>query len=277
VFERGGNLYAISADGSRTVRLTKTRIEEVEPAVSQDGSRIAFARWHEGGISTMNVDGTHRRIVTRGRDGGPTWAPDDQTIYFVRYQATLGGETCGSIFSVSATGKGVRRLTNTDSTRHSHQEPAVSPDGRRIAFSDWEGCAGGFASPRLRVIDTDGRPTRDLVKLRHNGYYPGPEHSSPAWSPDGRRLVFHRNSDLMVANRDGSDEHRIVRGNRTLGYEQLAWSPDGNWIAFSASSTPPSTAEFLLLVHPDGTGLHRIAQNQHDSYSVGGWLPNLPK
>jgi WD40 repeat protein len=58
VVERGGDLYAISSDGSRTVRLTKTRIEEAQPAVSHDGSRIAFARgyWREGGISTVNVD-----------------------------------------------------------------------------------------------------------------------------------------------------------------------------------------------------------------------------
>jgi Tol biopolymer transport system component len=272
VFARGGDLYAVAADGSRTVRLTRTRVDEREPAVSPDGRTIVFARgW--GGISRMNLDGSGRRVVTRGPDGDPAWAPDGQTIYFVRSVPGTFNARCGSIFRVPATGGRARRVTNSRG-RHSHLNPAVSPDGRRIAFSDWDACEGGTASPRLRVVDTSGRPTGDLAKLPRNGYHPNPEHSAPAWSPDGMRLAFLRNTHLTVANRDGSGERRVARGGDTLIYIAPAWSPDGTRIAFSSERNLVAS---LLLVRPDGTGLRRLVFNRRgDVYSIGGWLPQLP-
>lgn len=273
VYERSGDLFAVAADGSRFVRLTKTRVEEREPAVSPNGSMIAFARGFEGGISTMKIDGSARRIVTRGPDGDPAWAPDGKTIYFVRYRAAFAGETCGSIFRAAATGGRVGRVTRSRDV-HSHLNPAVSPDGQRIAFTDWKGCAGGTSSPRLRVVDAAGRPTRDLAKLRHNGYWPDPEHSCPAWSSDGESLAFLRNTHVTVARRDGSAERRVARGGDLLIYAPPAWSPDGNWIAFSGQDSPFA---FLRIVHPDGTGLRRLARNPKGlNYSIGGWLPRLP-
>jgi Tol biopolymer transport system component len=220
----------------------------------------------------MKLDGSHRRLVTRGYDGQPAWAPDGQTIYFVRSQQTRYG-ACGSIFRVSLATGMVRRVTNTARNGHSHVDPAVSPDGTRIAFSDWDACEGGTSSPRLRVVDTNGRRTQDLAKLRHNGYWPDPEHDCPDWSPDGTRLAFNRNADLAVVNRDGSGERRIASGRESLFYESPAWSHDGQWIAYLVDSPSDSTYR-LFLVHPDGTGLHAVARNV---WSLGGWLPSLPK
>jgi len=276
VFERNDDLYATAIDRSRVVRLTRTRQRENEPAVSPDGATIAFSRFDRyhiaSGIRTMNVDGSHRRVVTRGYDAMPAWAPDGQTIYFVRYRRTRFGD-CGSIFRVSlATGE-IRRVTNTARSGHSHWDPAVSPDGTRIAYTDWDACEGGTSSPRLRVVDANGRRTQDLAKLRHNGYWPDPEHSSPTWSPDGTRLAYRRNSAVEIVNRDGSGDRRVASGGHYSIYDSPAWSPDGEWIAYM-SATPTSNASKLLLVHPDGTGLHRVAGNIS---SLGGWLPNLPK
>jgi Tol biopolymer transport system component len=272
VYAFRGDLYAVAADGSRTVRLTKTRAAEFEPAVSPDGSKIAFAR-RFGGISAMNVDGSGRRIVT-GFGDDPAWAPDGKTISFVRYRSGYGGEICGSISRVAATGGRVSQVTKSRG-RHSHVNPAVSPDGQRIAFTDWDGCSGGTSSPRLRVVTPSGRPTGDLAKLPHNGYYPDPEHSCPSWSPDGEQLAFRRNADLTVARRDGSAERHVARGGDVLMYEAPSWSPDGSWIAFVAEGRAFAV---LRLVHPDGTGLRRLARNaKGDDYSIAGWVPRLPR
>lgn len=239
VFERNGDLFAVALDGSRTVRLTRARAAEKQPALSRDAKMIAFARGGGGGgISTMRVDGSHRRIVTRRADSSPAWAPDGRTIYFVRYRSSRGGlgASCGSIFAVSVTGQNIRRVTDAFANSvygETDEDPAVSPDGQRIAFSDWNACEGGTSSPRLRVVDPAGTPTQDLAQLRNNGYFPDPEHSSPAWSPDGNRLAFFKNSDLNIANRDGSRERLVARGRDPRIYEPPAWSPSGRWIAFT--------------------------------------------
>jgi Tol biopolymer transport system component len=274
-----GDLYAVALDGSRTVRLTRTRAAEEEPAVSRDGRMIAFAR-RAGGISTMRLDGSHQRIVTRGPDSSPAWAPDGRTIYFVRYRRNKFGASCGSIFAVLATGRNIRRVTDAFATDRVHgetdEDPAVSPDGRRIAFSDWNACEGGTSSPRLRVVDPAGRPTRDLARLRNNGYE-APEHAGPDWSPDGGRLAYFKNnrySDLTIANRDGSRERLVARGRGDLSYAPPAWSPNGRWIAFTRDA---ASRQLLLVVHPDGTGLRRLAETRSGGYSIGGWLPRLPR
>jgi Tol biopolymer transport system component len=270
VFERNGDLYALAIDRSRTVRLTRTSRSEGQPAVSADGSMIAYTRGR-GGISTLTVNGSHRRNLTRGPDGQPAWAPDGRTIYFVRSRDTRYG-TCGSIFAVSVETRTVRRVTSTIRSGHSHEDPAVSPDGTRIAFSDWDACEGGTSSPRLRVVDTNGHKTDDLAGLRHNGYWPDPEHSCPTWSPDGARLAFKRNSDVAVANRDGAGERRIASGGGFLLYEPPEWSRDGDWIAYLAYMSRSSEYR-LALVRPDGTARHTVARYVD---SLGGWLPSLP-
>jgi Tol biopolymer transport system component len=265
VVKEGGRLYAIAVDGSRRVRLA--RLPGSEPAVSPDGSSVAFTS--RLGISTMRLDGSQRRLVVRTADTSPAWSPDGKTLYVVGYRTNRFSEICGAIYAVTVEDGSRRRISDAPRTGHSHQDPAASPDGRRIAFSDWDLCAGGTASPRLRVVDVHGRRTADLSRLRDNGYYPKPEHCCPVWSHDGARIAYRRETDLAVANRDGSGMRRIVRGGMLLLYEPPTWSPDGSWIAFMRSQST------VVVVHPDGTGLRRLVRRAR-TLELAGWLPSMP-
>jgi Tol biopolymer transport system component len=282
VVEQRGYLVAFPLDGSKSRRLAK--LPGQAAAVSPDGSRVVFATgdWIDSnshGISTMRIDGSDIGAVTRGNDGVPSWSADGRSLYFARVKTDTHGAYCGSIFSVATSGGNLHRITDTSKTGHDHQDPAVSPDGTRIAFSDWDACEGGTSSPRLEVVDLDGQPTGDLGKLARNGYYPNPEHSTPAWSPDGAQIAFRHNADLAVANRDGSNERILIRGGGALLYEAPAWSPDGRWIAFEREGggectgflcSPPALVE---VVHPDGSGRRVIARVKDPGWPLAGWVP----
>lgn len=125
------NIYLTDGQSADPVRLTDDNNDDVEPAWSPDGRRIAFASNREGSfdIYVMNVDGTNvtRLTDTPDDDRSPAWSPDGQYIAFHSNRGTLTSD----IFVMRADGTNIVQLT-TDPAYD--LAPAWSPDGRRIAF-----------------------------------------------------------------------------------------------------------------------------------------------
>lgn len=64
------------------------------------------------------------------------------------------------------------------------------------------------------------------------------QESSPAWSPDGTKILFsgqHGLNDIFVINSDGTGERNLTN-TREISERSPAWSPDGNRIVFSAGT-----------------------------------------
>ncbi len=124
-------------------------------------------------------------------------------------------------------------------------DPAVSPDGRRVAFV-WNGDAEDRWDLYLQEMGrTSVHPlTRDdALEL------------SPAWSPDGGRLAYARvtarSCGIFVRKLTPPEEVRISRCD-PRGYPQVAWSPRGDLLAISDSHGPTGRYS-IILMHPDGT------------------------
>jgi TolB protein len=62
--------------------------------------------------------------------------------------------------------------------------------------------------------------------------------------------------ELLIANADGSDAHRLP-GTSDLDYDP-AWSPDGGWIAFTSERNGSAD---LYRMKPDGTGIERLTDS----------------
>jgi Tol biopolymer transport system component len=89
--ERTGNgdIYAMDPDGSSLSRLTLTPLDEFTPALSPNGTKVAFAAQRKNSPATaeimvMNVDGTGRARLTfnSAEDQYPAWSPDGSEIAF---------------------------------------------------------------------------------------------------------------------------------------------------------------------------------------------------
>jgi len=82
----GGDIYIVNADGSGLRRLT----DGIDPALSPDGTRVAFARWGSPhGVFVLDLrTGQEQRIASVNRPRGPTWSPDGSRLGFTHVTRT---------------------------------------------------------------------------------------------------------------------------------------------------------------------------------------------
>jgi tricorn protease len=124
---------------------------------------------------------------------------------------------------------------------HAHSalsEPAMSPDGREIAF-----VAGGD----IWTVATAGGDAHLLVS--HAAY-----DSRPLYSPDGTRLAFMStrtgNGDIYVLTLASGDVQRLTYDDAP---DQLdAWSRDGRWLYLSSGSQDVNGMDDIFRVSVDG-------------------------
>lgn len=108
-------------------------------------------------------------------------------------------------------------------------DPQISPNGGQIVYvrNSMDIMTDGKAG-RLWIVDSEGDDNRPLT-----GDDAG--ESSPAWSPDGSRIVYTRSTDngseIYVYWLDRGVSARLTQLDRSP--RGLLWSPDGEQIAFS--------------------------------------------
>ena len=166
------------------------------------------------------------------------------------------------IFVMNANGSHQRQITFN---ALDDEEPAWSPDGRRIAFVRDLDPIRGQSDDDLLTMNADGSKERNLTSS------PGVGDSSPGWSPDGRRIAFlsDRDGDLEVYTmRPNGSSVRQLTSNEGIEF-QPNWSPDGRRITFTSDRT--DSAE-VYVMDADGTNQTSLTAKRGGVFSA--WSPD---
>jgi TolB protein len=261
-------IFTINPDGShiRQIAPPPKGWHDEQPAWSPDGTKVAFQRGRNNGymgrIMVVNLQTGHTREVTHcGPDQGWT---KEQTK---GHRPPSSGQYCA--------------LDN---------DPAFSPDGHSIAFTrdvaigpslpDYRCCA--FSG--IFIVGLDGSDPHQVTnvdpKLPNAEFYD----FGPAFSPDGKMLVFDRERHGQKAPKLvklGDEEpyyHAVfVQSLHSSGYTEDAhritpwkmncqnqpeFSPDAKLVLVRCLRKGEEGPANLYLVHPDGTGLHALTHEE---------------
>ena len=147
-------LWVVGADGHGLKRLTNNNLDDVSPAWSPDGKRIAFVRsvGGHGRIWVMSAEGRNAHPLGL-KGGGPAWSPDGSQLAFAHAQSGVGRETV-DLYVANADGSGLHRLTHERVGVVSHH-PSWSPDGRSMVYMKGRG---------LWTIGANGHGARQLTR-----------------------------------------------------------------------------------------------------------------
>lgn len=176
-------------------------------------------------------------------------------VSIMRGQMVFGDQS-GVFYSISiADSNGVRL-----STLSQGDDPAVSPNGEKIAFASAEPFAWG---PDIWVMNPDGS---NSVRLTHTADARSSS-TSPAWSPDGKRIAFVTTTgvwehEIFVMNADGSAVVQLTDDDDAYSVAP-EWSADGRRILFSHVSNHAENSG-IFEMNPDGSNMRQLTPGHFD-------------
>ena len=221
------DVWMARTDGSQNLRITTSPASEAKPRFSPDGKYLSFVSSRgeaEGGdaqLWLLNRAGGEAEKVTKikGSVADYVWAPDGQRIALIIRDADPDS------------------LTTAQKAKKKTAPPIVID---RFQFKQ---DVDGYLNTQRQHLYVFDVVTRKLVNLTPGVY----DEHLPAWSPDGKQLVFsskrgpdpdrHDNFDLYIIGAQvGATAHPLLLTDQPESAPNYgsrpAWSPDGRSIAF---------------------------------------------
>jgi Tol biopolymer transport system component len=127
-------------------------------------------------------------------------------------------------------------------------DPALSPDGKQVAFR-WTGENGKEFDLYVKLV-SGGNPLR-LKDTQPFG--------RPAWSPDGSQIAYQRRDGLYVIPALGGAARRIATLTNLVSNPNVSWAPDGSYFIVDGRGSG-------LITIPDQGGEPRQLTKPDDAY-----------
>jgi TolB protein len=212
------HLFAYSPQTLPLTRLTAGAWDDITPALSPDGHKLAYSSHRNGYWDLYTIDlemGSITRLTdSLEYDGAPSWSPDGA---FIAYESYASGNLDIYVRSIINPTQDPIQLTQDPAADSS---PAWSPKGRQIAF----------------VSNRSGNPAIWLANLDNAGDFknvsrlPLTISSHPAWSPDGNLLAWAASDPI-------TGQTSLYTWDTRNPTNPAIWAGSGDWPIWTDNNT----------------------------------------
>ncbi|MBI4904173.1 MAG: PD40 domain-containing protein [Acidobacteria bacterium] len=239
-------IYVMDYDGTNQRVFAPYKELCTMPAVSPDGSKVAFTRFAPGPVIMMHSAETGRKLnffnPNASFNSNISFTPDGSKV-------VLASKVSGfaQIHMANADGSGLVRISNS---RAIEVEPKINPKtGTDIAF-----VSGRSGLQQIYKMNIDGA---DVTRLTGEG-----QASNPSWHPNGKFLAYSWTRGFEPGNwnvfiMDVSKQTYVQLTHGQGRNENPTWAPDGRHIVF-ASNRNGTMQIYTMLA--DGTDVRQLTK-----------------
>ena len=231
-------IYTVSSAGGRSTQVTPYGAVAYS-RWSPDGENITMEWGNENldppvqiahvpasGGNISKVPWPEIPLMSAWPRGGYNLSPDGQKIVISAVEEPYGTENLLDLWVIPlVNGLPPVRLTNNESYE---MYPCWSPDGKWMAFVDWNKSSDVNSFDAIYIISSDGGEPLQVTSANDTI-----GKGSIAFTPDGKRIAFFSGNAIRTIPVEGGKSEILLSGVNFDHKSRLAWSSDGSRIAYN--------------------------------------------